>query len=220
MFGGVLVANSLIGILQELRAKRTLNRLALLLAFAVGVADMAFPLLPRHLTLVGALTIGIPAFFLSLEPSVDRVRAGFVERALRFAVPAGVLVTVGTFAVYSITVAYMGIGLERVRTAAAINLFAVTLCVLTILARPINPRRHLLIAAMAMAFATVLSVPWLRAFFALTPLPLAVWLLIAVTASAAGYGNAADRNICQSVGADLAPASLSSIQKKLGGAAA
>ena len=175
------MANSLIGILQELRAKRTLNRLALLLAFAVGVADMAFPLLPRHLTLVGALTIGIPAFFLSLEPSVDRVRAGFVERALRFAVPAGVLVTVGTFAVYSITVAYMGIGLERVCTAAAINLFAVTLCVLTILARPINPRRHLLIAAMAMAFATVVSVPWLRAFFALTPLPLAVWLLIAVT---------------------------------------
>jgi cation-transporting ATPase E/undecaprenyl-diphosphatase len=36
---------------------------AMLLAFAVGVADMAFPLLPRHLTLVGALTIGIPAFF-------------------------------------------------------------------------------------------------------------------------------------------------------------
>lgn len=59
----MLVANSLIGILQKLRAKRTLNRLALLLAFAVGVADMAFPLLPRHLTLVGALTIGIPAFF-------------------------------------------------------------------------------------------------------------------------------------------------------------
>lgn len=83
----MLVANSLIGILQELRAKRTLNRLALLLAFVVGVADMAFPLLPRHLTLVGALTIGIPAFFLSLEPSVDRVRAGFVERALRFASP-------------------------------------------------------------------------------------------------------------------------------------
>lgn len=131
MFGGVLVANSLIGILLELRAKRTLNRLALLLAFAVGVADMAFQLLPRHLTLVGALTIGIPAFFLSLEPSVDRVRAGFVERALRFAVPAvpaGVLVTVGTFAVYSITVAYMGIGLEQARTAAAIILFAVTLC--------------------------------------------------------------------------------------------
>ena len=159
---------------------------AMLLAFAVGVADMAFPLLPRHLTLVGALTIGIPAFFLSLEPSVDRVRAGFVERALRFAVPAGVLVTLCTFAVYSITVAYMGFGLEQARTAAAIILFAVTLCVLTILTRPLNPRRGLMIGAMAMAFATVLSVPWLRAFFALTSLPLAVWLLIAATALAAG----------------------------------
>ena len=159
---------------------------AMLLAFAVGVADMAFSFLPRHLTLVGALTIGIPAFFLSLEPSVDRVCPGFVERVLRFAVPAGVLATLCTFAVYTITFAYLGIGLGQARTAATIILFAVTLWVLTILARPLNPRRRLLIGAMAMAFATVLSVPWLRAFFALAPLPLAVWLAIAGTAVAAG----------------------------------
>ena len=159
---------------------------AMLLAFAVGVADMAFPFLPRHLTLVGALTIGIPAFFLSLEPSVDRVRLGFVERVLRFAVPAGMLATLSTFVVYTLTLAYLGIGLGQARTAAAVILFAATLWVLTILARPLNPRRRLLIGAMAVAFATVLSVPWLRAFFALAPLPLAVWLAIAGTAVAAG----------------------------------
>ena len=48
-----------------------------------------FPFLPRHLTLIGALTIGIPSFFLALAPNTDRFRPGFVQRVLRFAIPAG-----------------------------------------------------------------------------------------------------------------------------------
>nr|MDP9331650.1 HAD-IC family P-type ATPase [Actinomycetota bacterium] len=53
---------------------------AMLLSLAVGVAGFAFPFLPRHLTLVGAVTIGIPSFFLALAPNTDRFRSGFVER--------------------------------------------------------------------------------------------------------------------------------------------
>jgi len=45
---------------------------AMLLAVATGVAGLPFPFLPRHLTLVGSLTIGIPAFFLALEPNTRR----------------------------------------------------------------------------------------------------------------------------------------------------
>jgi cation-transporting P-type ATPase E len=41
----------------------------LLLAVAVGVARLPFPFLPRHLTVVAGLTIGIPAFVLSLAPN-------------------------------------------------------------------------------------------------------------------------------------------------------
>src|SRR6266542_2605390 len=42
---------------------------AMLLALAVGVAGVPFPFLPRHLTLISTLTIGIPGFFLALAPS-------------------------------------------------------------------------------------------------------------------------------------------------------
>ncbi len=38
------------------------------LAIAIGLIGIPFPFLPRHLTLVGSLTIGIPAFFLALAP--------------------------------------------------------------------------------------------------------------------------------------------------------
>jgi cation-transporting ATPase E len=44
---------------------------AMLLAIGVGVVGRPFPFLPRHLTLIGALTIGIPSFFLALAPNTD-----------------------------------------------------------------------------------------------------------------------------------------------------
>ncbi len=64
---------------------------ALVLALSTGVASVVFPFLPRHLTLIASLTIGIPSFFLALAPSAERFRSGFVPRVLRFAAPAGIL---------------------------------------------------------------------------------------------------------------------------------
>ncbi len=52
---------------------------AMLISLAIGVAGFAFPFLPRHLTLVGAITIGIPSFFLALAPNTDRFRPGLRE---------------------------------------------------------------------------------------------------------------------------------------------
>ena len=75
---------------------------SMLLAIAVGVAHVPFPFLPRHLTLVGSLTIGIPAFFLALAPNDHLARSGFVPRVLRFAVPAGTLAAIVTYAAYAL----------------------------------------------------------------------------------------------------------------------
>ena len=47
---------------------------------------------PIHLTLLSWFTIGIPAFFLALEPNDERVNAGFLQRVLGWAVPAGVVI--------------------------------------------------------------------------------------------------------------------------------
>ena len=55
---------------------------ATLLALSVGVLHVPFPFLPRHLTIVSSLTIGIPAFFLALAPNEKRAVPGFVERVL------------------------------------------------------------------------------------------------------------------------------------------
>ncbi len=160
---------------------------AMLLALAVGVADVTFPFLPRHLTLVGSLTIGIPAFFLSLEHRAERVRAGFVGRVLRFTLPAGVIVAGATFAAYALIPSASRSGLAEARTAATVTLFAVATMVLFQVARPVSLGRRVLFGATIGAFFLVAAAPPLRAFFALRPLPAATWIAAAgIVAAAAG----------------------------------
>jgi cation-transporting P-type ATPase E len=148
---------------------------ATLLALAVGMAGLAFPFLPRHLTLISSLTIGIPGFFLALEPNTQRSRPGFVRRTLSFAAPAGLAAALGTLAAYQIA-DVADVPQDEARTTATLALAGLGLVVLALAARPLNPLRRLLLAAMAAGFAVVLAVPWLREFFALDlpPAPVAL----------------------------------------------
>ena len=139
---------------------------ATLLALAVGVARVPFPFLPRHLTIISSLTIGIPAFFLALARNDRRARPGFVGRVLRFAVPAGILAATATMTSYGLARAEHVSQVEA-RTTATITLFIVALWVLAILARPTNLWRFELEASMAGLFVLALLLPWTREFFAL-----------------------------------------------------
>ena len=160
---------------------------AMLIAIAVGVARWPYPFLPRHLTLISTLTIGIPAFFLALAPNSRRYIPGFVPRVLRFAFPAGVVAAGASFAAYWVVRYLDGVRLAEERTASTLVLAVVGLWILSVLARPITPFRAMLIAAMVGTFAVVLAVPALRDWFALDlPKPAALTLsaIIAGTAIA------------------------------------
>ncbi|WP_052849114.1 HAD-IC family P-type ATPase [Streptomyces avicenniae] len=144
---------------------------SVLMAVAVICTAVPYPFLPRHLTLLSALTIGIPAFFLALAPSAERARPHFVRRVLRIAVPFGLVAGAATFAVYLGARAYYGgssDGALRAETSVAtLTLFLITLWVLVIVARPLTWWRVLLVAAMGGAFLLVMAVPWLQRFFEL-----------------------------------------------------
>ncbi|WP_019629036.1 HAD-IC family P-type ATPase [Actinomadura atramentaria] len=146
---------------------------SIILAVLVGLVHVRFPFLPRHITLISALTIGVPAFFLALAPNTERARAGFVPRVLRFAIPAGLTCGLATFAGYCINVSRRDSRYADDSTTATIALFVLALWVLVLIARPWNWWRLGLVAAMGTAFAVVLAVPWLRRFFALWPHDLA-----------------------------------------------
>ena len=60
---------------------------ATLLAVAAGAALMPYPFLPRQLTIIDTLAIGVPSFFLALAPNRRCYVPGFAGRVLRFARP-------------------------------------------------------------------------------------------------------------------------------------
>jgi cation-transporting ATPase E len=140
---------------------------AMLLALAIGIARWPYPFLPRHLTIVSSLTIGIPAFFIALAPNLQRYRPGFVKRVLRNAAPAGLVAAVATFTTFAIAYHANETSLDQARTAATLTLLIVGLWILNLLARPITPQRAVLFGAMVGAFAIIMAVPSLRDWFRL-----------------------------------------------------
>jgi magnesium-transporting ATPase (P-type) len=149
---------------------------AMLIALGVGVVGLAFPFLPRHLTLIGALTIGIPSFFLALAPNNERARPGFLRRVLRFTIPAGSLAAIATFLGYVLARDEPGVTLAEARTTATMVLLWIGFLVLSAIAAPLTTWRLALVWAMPALFALVFAVPAAREFFALDPPPLIVWL--------------------------------------------
>ncbi|MEU9876415.1 cation-translocating P-type ATPase [Streptomyces phaeochromogenes] len=162
---------------------------SVLLAVMVVCSQVEYPFLPRHLTLLSTLTIGVPAFFLALAPNKERARPHFVRRVMRYSIPGGVVAAVATFATYLIARHhYTGDGaLDAETSAATLTLFLIAMWVLAIIARPYTWWRVGLVAAMGLGFVIVLVVPWLQEFFALklvgTTMPWAA-VGIAVVASA------------------------------------
>jgi cation-transporting ATPase E len=156
------------------------------LAAAAELRGLRFPFLPRHLTLISTLTIGVPAFILALAPSAQRVAPGFVSRVLRFAIPSGIACAAATFSAYLIARLTPGSNLVGDRTTAVITLAATALWVLALVARPYTWWRVTLVAAMAAGMVLALTIPVSRSFFELRQHELASELIGLAIAACAG----------------------------------
>ncbi|MGW1500861.1 cation-translocating P-type ATPase [Streptomyces mirabilis] len=161
---------------------------SVLLAILVVCWRVEYPFLPRHLTLLSTLTIGIPAFFLALAPNTERARPHFVQRVMRYSIPGGVVAAVATFITYMVARHhYTGPGeLDAETSAATLTLFLISMWVLAIIARPYTWWRVALVASMGLAFLVVLIVPWLQHFFALKLVGVQMpWIAVGISVVAA-----------------------------------
>jgi len=159
---------------------------------AIGITPTEYPLLPRHLTIVGALTVGIPAFFLALAPSDGPWRTdGFLREVGRFAVPAGVAAGLGVTTTYLISLNVFDLGLLQSRTAATTTLIVIGLYLVLAL-EATSPRRARLVGILCgcllLVYLLVLAFPGTRDFFELAvPNGAALVLIVLGAASAIGF---------------------------------
>jgi len=165
---------------------------AAFLIVAVGITPTEYPLLPRHLTVVGALTVGIPAFFLALAPSDGPWRTDdFLREVGRFAVPAGVAAGLGVTTTYLVSLNVFDLGLLQSRTAATSTLIIVGLYLVLALEATSTMRARLvgiLCGSLLAVYVALLVLPSTRRFFELAvPNPPAIVLVLVGAGIAIGF---------------------------------
>ncbi len=162
-----------------------------LISLGVVLTGIPFPYLPRHITYVGALTIGIPAFILALAPNTRRYMPGFLRRVLRFAVPCGTGIALSVLAVAWILPRALHLDtavatdLTQLRHICVLVLFALSIVVLARVAQPLRSWRGVLVAVFALAGVAGAVIPLVSNFFDVA-LPHGRFVIPALVALAAG----------------------------------
>ena len=177
------------------------NVMSLVAIVSAALFTLPFPFLPRHLTLVSAVTIGIPAFFLALGPNKRRYVPGFLRRVLRFAVPAGLVSGVVVLVSYVLARNEVGAppaseclvqteGSNAVAnvicwqpsSAATIALLFTAFWILVVLSRPFRPWKALLVGSMVALAALAFILPIGQTFFNFSLTPTILWQSLLVGA--------------------------------------
>jgi len=135
----------------------------ILLALVSAVLLSPFPFLPRQLTLVSTLAIGIPSFVLALAPNRRIYRPGVLKRILSYSIPTGAIAGV------TCIVAYLplsrSIRLDEARSITTVALFCVSLWILCVLTRPLSWPRSALLGGVTAAMVLVCVIPFTANFF-------------------------------------------------------
>lgn len=132
--------------------------LTLLLLFI----DMPYPLLPIQLSLISTFTIGIPSFFLALEPNYARVEDKFMRNVIRRAMPGG-LTNLTIVLLAGFFTSTFGLSNEQLNTICVWVMSAVGLVTLYHVSVPFTRLRLAVLAAMTAAMLFSLLV--IPAFF-------------------------------------------------------
>ena len=158
------------------------NIFSLFLALIAVLADWPYPFAPINLSLISALTIGVPSFFLALEPNYERVQGRFIVSVLRQAFPGG-LTNILMVVTAQIVLGILSAPMAQVQTVCTAILAVTGLLVLLSASKPMGKFR--LFIWIMMAISLVFSFLFLGSIFQLQAVSLsllpALSVLLAVT---------------------------------------
>ena len=156
------------------------NILSFFLAVITLFTVVPYPFVPIQLTLISALTIGVPSFFLALQPNHDLVKGKFMLNVLRRACPGGL--TAVMIILYAELFTYAtGLSNGELSTICVVLMTVNGLSVLYYTARPLNAMRTVLLISMTVcSFAAMILAP---GFFSLAAPSFTGWLVLIALAS-------------------------------------
>lgn len=113
---------------------------------------LEYPFKPIQMTLVGALSIGIPSFLLTFEPNKNRVDGSFISNVMKKAAPPGISLCVGII-LLEIAAVIFRFSNEHISTMAVFQMAAVCFAALSGVCMPFNKRRAVMLATLLSVFA-------------------------------------------------------------------
>ncbi len=171
------------------------NIFSFLLALFSAVFMFTYPLEPAQISLISLFTIGIPAFFLALQPNTDEIRGRFLSNVFVKALPAGLtdMISVGALVVFG---QVFEVPESDISTAATMLLAIVGFMVLIRIGGPMDRTKWIIWFGCAGAFLfcciflpqlfaiTGMSMKCVMLFvlFSIATVPVLQWLTAAVEA--------------------------------------
>ena len=116
------------------------NIFSFLLSLLSVLFTFTYPLEPSQISLISMFTIGVPAFFLALEPNKNRIKGHFLTNVFLKALPAAITdaLAVGALVIFGRT---FGVDSTDISTAATMLLAIVGFMILYKISAPMNKMR-------------------------------------------------------------------------------
>ena len=126
----------------------------LLCLLSIGLSH-EYPFYPIQLSLISAICVGIPSFFLALEPNYNKVDKDFIAKVFRNAVPNGITVMFNIFLI----IMFCGIfnkSFDSYRLVVVSLTGFITLRLLYTICKPLNLWRKILLLFCSISFFELL----------------------------------------------------------------
>jgi len=124
---------------------------SLVLSVAFIFLPSSYPFMPIQLSLVSTVLVGVPSFFLALEPNRDRIKGHFLPTVLKRSFPGSFAIVIFAL-INSIVGESVGLPQAQINTLCMIATGFVGVCILLNTSRPFNAYRAVIFGIMTAGF--------------------------------------------------------------------
>ncbi len=157
-----------------------------LLSVAFLFLPISYPFLPIQLSLVSSLCVGIPSFFLAMQPNTKRVTGSLLGSILHYALPGALCVCVYVIGI-SILGKILAFSQEQVSTLCTLATGVSTFYVLGRISQPFNLPRLFLLLTLATGFTA--AVLFFKGIFFFSGIGGIMWPILGVVATSVPFLN-------------------------------
>ena len=157
------------------------NIFSLLLSIFSICFMLDYPMEPSQISLISMFTIGIPGFFLAMQPNINRIEGRFITNVVTAALLAGITdaVMVGALVIFG---QIFGVSSTDISTASTLLLAIVGLMILYRICKPLNLLRGAVMILCTLGM--LICIFFVSDLFAITSISLKCGMLLAIFAIA------------------------------------